>query len=396
MKITRISTLAVLGIVSASAFSQSIRDYVTAGGTYSENFNSLVSVSSPPWSNNPSFPVIVGWSSWQTRSQGLSGLRDATPNGTTAYAAGNGSSNIGALFSFGTDLDRSLGFLNTNTTGDHVFVLALKNTTGATLNEFNLGYEMEQWRDGNTVAQSLIFDYKVLTSASIGFTDTDANGPGFTVPGGSFDGTSPLFNNANAVNGNTAGLVTGLGGTITGLSWAPGAVLLLRWWDDNHSGNDHAFGLDTLTFSASTSVKTIGGVITLLSTAGTGVSETIGWTLSDNTNSYNGTVLITDANGAYTINLPAGLASGTYSLKFKGGTFLSKTLTVNYTGSSLTSQDVSLVNGDIDQDTEVGPGDFEAVIAQFGAAGSADVDNDDEVGPSDFETVVANFGLGDE
>jgi hypothetical protein len=143
-------------------------------------------------------------------------------------------------------------------------------------------------------------------------------------------------------------------------------------------------------------VKTIGGVITLLSTAGTGVSETIGWTLSDNTNSYNGTVLITDANGAYTINLPAGLASGTYSLKFKGGTFLSKTLTVNYTGSSLTSQDVSLVNGDIDQDTEVGPGDFEAVIAQFGAAGSADVDNDDEVGPSDFETVVANFGLGDE
>jgi hypothetical protein len=69
---------------------------------------------------------------------------------------------------------------------------------------------------------------------------------------------------------------------------------------------------------------------------------------------------------------------------------------VTLTGSSLTGQDAALKNGDIDQDTEVGPGDFEAVVAQFGAPGDADVDNDGEVGPSDFETVVANFGLGDE
>jgi hypothetical protein len=35
-------------------------------------------------------------------------------------------------------------------------------------------------------------------------------------------------------------------------------------------------------------------------------------------------------------------------------------------------------------------------VAQFGGPGDADVDNDGEVGPSDFETVIANFGLGDE
>lgn len=399
MTFTRISGLALIGLVSASAFSQSIRDYTTAGGTYSENFNSLATISSPPWSNNPSFPVIVGWSSWQARSQGVSGLRDSTGNNTTAYAANDGGSTTGALFSYGvgTNSDRSLGFLCTNTTGDHILMLALKNTTGSTLNQFTLGYNLEQWRDGNTSAQKLVLDYKVLPNSSIGFSENEANYvTGFTSPGGLFDATSPLFANAGAANGNVAGLVSGLGGTVTGLSWSPGSVLLIRWWDDNNSGNDHGLGIDDLTFSASPTVRTISGAIALQNTAGQGVSESISWNLSNASNSYSGSVSITDVDGDYAFNAPAGLPNGTYSLKFKGGTFLSKTLTVVYSGSSLTGQSVSLVNGDIDQNGEVGPTDFEAVVGQFGTPGSADADNDGEVGPSDFEIVNLNFGLGDE
>jgi hypothetical protein len=63
----------------------------------------------------------------------------------------------------------------------------------------------------------------------------------------------------------------------------------------------------------------------------------------------------------------------------------------------------TLLNGDVDQDTEVGPGDFEAVVSAFGApyddpayVAAADLDKDGEVGPADFELVVNNFGLGDE
>ena len=55
--------------------------------------------------------------------------------------------------------------------------------------------------------------------------------------------------------------------------------------------------------------------------------------------------------------------------------------------------------GDIDRDGEVGPGDFERVVAAFGSGPAdatwdawADVDFDGEVGPSDFEIVVDNFG----
>jgi hypothetical protein len=141
----------------------------------------------------------------------------------------------------------------------------------------------------------------------------------------------------------------------------------------------------------------ISGAIDLLSTVGSGGTEDITWTLESGANSYTGTVTVADVSSSnYEINIPTGAPNGTYTLKFKGGTFLSDSLEVTLTGASLTGQNVALVNGDIDQDTEVGPGDFEAVVSLFGGPGDADCDNDGEVGPGDFEIVVANFGLGDQ
>jgi hypothetical protein len=145
-----------------------------------------------------------------------------------------------------------------------------------------------------------------------------------------------------------------------------------------------------------TSAK-ISGAIDLLSTTGSGGTEDITWTLDNGTESYTGTVTVADASSSnYEITIPEAATNGNYTLKFKGGTFLAKTLNVVLTGSSLTGQNAALNNGDIDQDGEVGPGDFEAVVALFGGPGDADCDNDGEVGPGDFEIIVANFGLGDE
>jgi hypothetical protein len=143
----------------------------------------------------------------------------------------------------------------------------------------------------------------------------------------------------------------------------------------------------------------ISGQIELQNTADDGLpgTEAITWTLSNGTDEFTGTVNVDDfGGGAYSFTVPSAAPNGAYTLKFKGGTFLSSTLNVTLSGNSITSQNVSLRNGDIDQDGEVGPSDFETVVAQFGGAGTADLDNDGEVGPSDFETVVANFGLGDE
>lgn len=142
---------------------------------------------------------------------------------------------------------------------------------------------------------------------------------------------------------------------------------------------------------------TISGTLTLGDTIGSSGTTTIDWTLSNTVNTYTGSVVVTDfGTSSYTLPIPGAAPAGAYTLKFKGGSFLAKTLNVTLSGASLTSQNAILENGDVDQNGEVGPSDFELVIAQFGEPGTADADNNGEVGPSDFEIVVANFGIGDE
>ncbi len=146
-----------------------------------------------------------------------------------------------------------------------------------------------------------------------------------------------------------------------------------------------------------TAIKVAGNLI-LQDTIGTGTAgnEQIGYVMTNGTITYTGNVHVNQlGGGAYSFNIPFNAPSGAYTLRFKGGTFLAKTRNVVVTGLDIYI-DTSLPNGDVDQDGEVGPGDFEAVVAHFGDSGSADCDNDGEVGPSDFEIIVANFGLEDQ
>ena len=59
---------------------------------------------------------------------------------------------------------------------------------------------------------------------------------------------------ANVGQGTTAsdlGLTTAaVGDTISGFVWQPGELLVLRWSDPNHAGNDHGLSIDNLSFSA--------------------------------------------------------------------------------------------------------------------------------------------------
>jgi hypothetical protein len=111
----------------------------------------------------------------------------------------------------------------------------------------------------------------------------------------------------------------------------------------------------------------------------------------------------TFAGGATTTNFSfITTARGPVSVTIDGATFLKRRLSATI-GASETIFNTTLINGDVDADAEVGPGDFEAVVQGFGLpfgdpnyVAAADVDKDGEIGPSDFELVVANFGLGDE
>jgi hypothetical protein len=207
---------------------------------YNETFDSLTSVTgAQPWVNDSTLP---GWS-----------LFISTGAAAPTILTDTGSSNAGSFRSFG-DASSSERALGSTASGNTYYgspasaalagwiALALNNATGVPLSSFTLAYSGEQWRNGgNTAAQSLVLEY--------GFGATFASVPAWTAAGAAFNFTSPVATvTAAAVNGNTTGLVSGLGGTVS-TGWAAGSTLWLRWADLNDISNDHGLGIDNLSVS---------------------------------------------------------------------------------------------------------------------------------------------------
>jgi hypothetical protein len=211
--------------------------YTTSHTTTSQNFDSLTTT----WTNDT---TLDGWY-----------LFNGGGSAITSIASGTGTGTAGSFYSFGTTAaDRALGGLGSGgayfgspATGAVAGYIAfgLTNSTGAKLDVFNVSYDGEQWRNGgNTSAQTMVFEYGI--GATFGAVTT------WTAPGGNFDFVSPVVGStAAAVNGNTAGLDTGLGGQIyipAGL--AAGQTLWLRWIERNDAGNDHGLAIDSFSISA--------------------------------------------------------------------------------------------------------------------------------------------------
>ena len=256
----RILSLGVVLAVAGAASAQTFLSYTTAGSLYTQNFDSLASTGNPAWSNATGFQTILGWSSFKSGAGGITGSRDSTTGGSTAYVANDGASNSGGLYSYGTTgtAERALGNVGSSNAaaGDFLIMFAVRNDTSKVLKEFTLQWDYEQWRNGgNTSAQSLVLDYKVKNDAS--FTSglnseyDAAFTSGYSAPGAAWNGTSSVnTSTAAAVNGNVAGLSANRGGTVTGITWNPGTLLIVRFWDDNHPNNDHGNAIDNARFVA--------------------------------------------------------------------------------------------------------------------------------------------------
>jgi hypothetical protein len=218
----------------------------SASQTYSQNFDSLTtSTSAQTWTNNS---TLAGWGLYTSAGQDIA-----------SYFGDTGSTNSGSFKSFGAagSSDRALGGV---TSGNAYFgspasgnvagyiALALNNTTGASLDSLTLSYAGEQWRNGgNTSAQSIVLQY--------GFGSSFASVSTWTAAGSAFDFVTPVTGStAAAVDGNGAGLVTGLGGTLSGLNWANGDTLWVRWQYTNNVGNDHGLAIDNVNVSVAAAV----------------------------------------------------------------------------------------------------------------------------------------------
>lgn len=233
-----LGALALLGLSAATAQAQ-----VSFTGTaLTQNFDTLITTgTAQAWSNNTTLP---GWS-----------LFNKTPTAITTYNAGDGSSNAGSFYSFGTGTgtERALGgaasggaYFGSPASGTVAgwIAFAATNNTGSTATDFTIGYDGEQWRNGgNATAQTMVLEY--------GFGATFTGVTTWTPAGSAFNFTSPVATaTAAAVNGNVAGRVAGRGGTVN-QTWAPGQTLWIRWIENNDAGNDHGLAIDNFSLTAS-------------------------------------------------------------------------------------------------------------------------------------------------
>lgn len=220
---------------------------VSFNGSYSQNFDSL-GTSGTAWVNDS---TITGWSLFRGPSN--------APVAISSILTGSGSVNTGSFYNFGTTnaSDRAIGgsgaggaYFGSPSSGAVAgfITVALQNISGTTYESFAVSYTGEQWRDGGAatpVAQTMVFEY--------GFGSTFTAVSTWATAGSGFNFSSPVFLNTGsgaAVDGNVAGQVTGIGGTVSSLSWNNGDTLWLRWIERNDAGNDHALALDGFSFTA--------------------------------------------------------------------------------------------------------------------------------------------------
>lgn len=235
------AALPLLALGLASAQGHAALTVSSAAFTYSQTFDTLAaSGAANAWVDDS---TLAGWS-----------LVNSIGASVPTYATDN-TSNTGAFRSFGDTGSSERAFGGVASGGAYFgapasgavagwIAVAFNNSTGAALAGFNVAFNGEQWRNGgNTNAQTMVLEYGY--GASFGGVTS------WTAPGGSFDFTSPVIGaTAAAVAGNSAGLVSGLGGSIN-TPWAAGDTLWLRWVERNDAGNDHGLAIDDLRFSVS-------------------------------------------------------------------------------------------------------------------------------------------------
>ncbi len=228
MMITRFAVpLAVCAVALAGNASAAVSLMST---TYTQNFDSLAS------SGTNQSVLPAGWDIVESGG----GSRD-----NDSYSAGDGSSNTGDTYSFGTNgsSDRAFGSLASGSLETR-FGGFFANDTGSTITAITLDYFGEQWRRGTTALDTLNFQYSL---------DATSNANGTWIDFNPLDFNSIVNSGAQgALNGNAAANRTEINGTIGGLSIGAGQVFGIRWFDTDSSGSDDGMGVDDLTMTLTT------------------------------------------------------------------------------------------------------------------------------------------------
>jgi len=232
--------------VSATSVSATVVPFVD---TYSQDFNglnqsggqTLTGKGPHPFSDliDPALtPAITGMQGWYLANPGGS----STNTEYRAQDGSNGGSSGRGVISFGLtgDGNRSLGALPT---GNQIssFGVLLLNTSGTTIPAIGVSFTGQQWRAGDVdVVNTLSFAY--------GFGGSIDSA---TTPFASLDFSSPITTGGQIpLDGNLPANQVPRSATITGLNWADGTTLALRWNMNELTGQDSGLAINNLQINA--------------------------------------------------------------------------------------------------------------------------------------------------
>ncbi len=222
---------------------------ITGSGTFTQNFNSLVSAGTTnPWIDNSTIPNCYS---------------QRTGTGTN-YAADAGTSTGGNLYSYGSTAaaERALGAIGSANAaaGSFSHGIQFQNNSSGIVNGFSASYTLEQWRKGGgTTGQSVTVWYKI-SNTQITALNPNANVTWTQVT--ALTSTSPINTaTAAALDGNlpaNQSLLTNI--AIPDITLNQGQYLVIKWDDPDHSGTDHGLAIDDISISWVLSCNTFASI----------------------------------------------------------------------------------------------------------------------------------------
>lgn len=227
---------------------------ITSVGTpYTQNFNFLPAgpVETLAWTDNVTLP---GWHLYYRGDPDdtVEPIPPGTPAGVRTNSLSEGVASGIYFYWTRADADAtnySLTTVANDSSGSLLAGLQLRNATGTTLSGIRVSYTGKQWRASNEArVAALAPEWRLGDGATIdagSWTRVEA-GVFYTPDTGAFN-----VDLTEGRDGNSPAMSTPIGPfEISGLNWAPGTDLWIRFFDQNDSGVDHAVGLDDLTIVA--------------------------------------------------------------------------------------------------------------------------------------------------
>lgn len=269
MKIKILLAAATLTLIAIPATHQAQVSYTS--GTYTQNFNSFTNT-------NLTAGAVNNLTMLEVSAQNGGG----SVNGWYIYGTGgarwgrsNGATTTGGFYAMRDGFGGlALGSLGSNSNSGF-FGVVLQNNSAITYTDFTITYDAVINRNPSTTVNNYPLTYLISNTAIDGTVGATGAGT-FNNGAGTWNTTTLGFTTPNTSTGspgpqaaiNPFHTIGNVNGTISGISWAPGQYLYIRWQEIDEHDNDAMAGIDNFTFVAAPEPSTYAVAILLLALLG--------------------------------------------------------------------------------------------------------------------------------